>query len=111
MADQTKHVIAIKIGTPASPSDIEQSVRQHMTASIEGTLAAFSDAALSETRDVAKIRKLYKITDPNLTKSAAKKQYTQTNGAMDNQPKPDGDVGGLIELELVVLGMMALKGS
>ena len=82
-----------------------------MTTNIEGTLVAFSDAALSETRDVAKIRKLYKITDPTLAHSAAKKQDKQSNGADANQAKPQEDVDGLIELESVVLGMMALKGS
>ncbi|KAI9659005.1 MAG: hypothetical protein M1821_001965 [Bathelium mastoideum] len=111
LADKTKHVIAIKVGMPTTPNVTEQTVRQHMTTNIRGTLVAFSDAALSETCDVASIRKLYKITDLRPDQAKSRKHQKQNNDDINHQATSEKNIDEIRELESVVLGTMALKGS
>ena len=96
---------------PMTPNMTEESVRVHMTANILGDAVAFSDATLSETCDVARIRKVYKIQDPTSAQSKGKKQQRQTNGISEHESKAEENVDEVKELESVILGMMTLKGS
>lgn len=82
-----------------------------MIANVEGALLAFSDATLSETRDVARIRKLYKIQDPRLARSQTKKHERQTNTVICRDDEAEKDANDAKELEGVILGLMALQGS
>ena len=93
---------------------------QHLSASIQGTLVEFSDETLAKTADIAKIRKLYKLggsgDDGNKGKRRRKDgseeggESNPTDGVRDK----DSDGGAereRKELEVAILGLMALRGA
>ena len=91
---------------------------QHLSASIKGTLVQFSDANLANTADIAKIRKLYKLggggDDGNQRKRRRKDGSEEGNDLIDGVG--DRDKGGGAErerkeLEVAILGLMALRGA
>ena len=53
--DDTRHIIAIKVG-----GDAEQ-VQSHLLQHIEGTAVPLSDETVAEICDPAKVKKVYKI--------------------------------------------------
>jgi hypothetical protein len=87
----------------------------HLFESVEGTRIEFNDANLQETADLPRLTKIYKLTPgadmpgagkrgkgPRAGSSAAPQK--QTNGSGE-------EVDQIKEMEAVVLGTMALKGS
>lgn len=62
---------------------------EHLTSSVEGTPAAFTDDAFATIRDDARIRKIYRLDQPKKGESAVLGK----------------------EAEAFVIGSMALKGS
>lgn len=76
-------------------------MQEHLSKVVEGTPVAFSDAVLSETTDLARVRKIYKLNSAG-GGGAAKKD------AVNGIP---GDQAAGKELEVLVLGSMALRGA
>ena len=95
----TTNLLIIKISTPSSPFTGPQ-VQEHLTEVVEGTQIAFSDDELREMVDLARVRKIYKL---NTAGGGGKKAM---NGANDRS-----EVDESRELEVLVLGSMALRGA
>lgn len=78
----------------SSPDTTAESIARHLESAIEGTWTVFNDESLAEISDIPKIKKIYKLQDP-------------TN------PGLKGEVGEVdkSELEVAVLGLMALRGA
>lgn len=82
----------MKLGS--SPDITADSVAKHLESGVEGTWTEFNDAVLSEISDVPKIKKIYKLQDPT------------------NRGRKDDDVVvDKAEMEVAVLGLMALRGA
>lgn len=80
-----------------TPEITHDSVAEHLAKSVEGTSVPFDDEPLSAISDIGKIRKAYKL---GAAPSAPAK--AQVNGTTDS---------GKRELEISILGAMALRGA
>ncbi|KAN0093779.1 CGI-121 domain containing protein [Hyaloscypha variabilis] len=92
----TTNLLIIKVSTPTSPAAASE-VQEHLTSSIEGEQVPFEDSILSQMTDVARIKKIYKLNSGG----GGGKKNGQVNGAKGDERK---------ELEVLVLGAMALRG-
>lgn len=75
----------------------------------------FNDEHLKQTAELAQIRKLYKLDAPDPSKAGKTKSKKGTD-ADDNTPsaRTNGvhkELDDVREMEAVILGIMALKGS
>ncbi|KAI9742895.1 MAG: hypothetical protein M1818_003624 [Claussenomyces sp. TS43310] len=95
----TTSLIVLKISTPEKPCPAA-SVQAHLARSVEGRQIPFSDDELAKTADWARVRKIYKL---NSSSGGARK-------AMVNGGGPMAAVDEKGELELQILGAMALRG-
>ncbi|KAF2236472.1 CGI-121-domain-containing protein [Viridothelium virens] len=111
LVDDTKHIVAIKVGMSTTPDITEESVRRHLMANVEGNAAALADATFAETGNVARIRKLYKIQDQSSAQPKSQKQPKLANGVTGPESKAGEDFNKVNDLESIILGLMALKGS
>ena len=91
---------------------------QHLSISIKGTLVEFSDANLANTVDIAKIKKLYKLggIGDDGTKGKRRRKDGKEEGSDLLNGLKDTDKGGGAErerkeLEVLILGLMALRGA
>ena len=95
----------IKIATSAKIT--HESVKQHLSSSIEGQPTDFSDETLARMADLARVRKIYKLSAPAVTKAR--------KNALENLPVINGDRGTMEhdrkEIEVNILGLMALRGA
>ncbi|KAF2138261.1 uncharacterized protein K452DRAFT_277286 [Aplosporella prunicola CBS 121167] len=91
--DATTTLLAIKVSTPSSPVTAE-AVQAHLSTAIEGTPLELTDAELARFTDLARIRKIYKL-------DSAKPMDGTADEPVDERK----------DMEAVVLGTMALKGS
>ncbi|KAL1632768.1 hypothetical protein SLS58_011315 [Diplodia intermedia] len=115
--DTTTALLAIKVPTDGLPLSAAQ-VQAHLSESVEGTAVPFTDDSLAEFSDLARIRKTYKL-DAALPSQKGKnppKKRKQPNGvahlngsATDEAPPSPSD--DRKEMEVCILGIMALKGS
>ncbi len=83
IADDTKNVLAIKVGGDATQ------VESHLRENVHGDVVVFSDHVLAEICDYARLRKIYRLDATTTWQDAAARK----------------------EAEVFVLGSMALKGS
>jgi EKC/KEOPS complex subunit CGI121/TPRKB len=105
----TTNLLIIKLSTPSSPATAEE-VQSHLTASIEGEQVPFEDNVLSQMTDIARVKKIYKL---NSNGGGAGKKKGQVNGAVSEGLNVNGtgsDEDERKELEILVLGCMALRG-
>ena len=91
--------MAVKIAT--DPSFDRETVHTHLSSVVEGKMTDFSDKELGSITDLNRVRKIYKLGSNN-AKPLKGPKSAQTNGHMDD---------GLHEMEVSILGMMALKGA
>jgi EKC/KEOPS complex subunit CGI121/TPRKB len=87
----------------------------HLSASVEGDRIDFSNANLKDTADLPRLTKIYKLTPGADTPSAGKRGK---RGRDDSSAAPEKKMNGMSdpidqikEMEAVILGTMALKGS
>lgn len=95
IADNTQHVIAIKIRT--NDQITADSVGAHLGQNVQGQRVEMSDVGLAGLVDMPKLRKVYKLNAPPPKKGAV-------NGSADESTERK-------EMEIFILGAMALKGS
>lgn len=90
----TKHIIAIKVLLPNTPSDslTQESVWLHLTTNIEGSPSEVTDNVLSTLTDWPRVRKYYKLNGIARLDKLDEKARTS-------------------EFEALVLGAMALRGA
>ena len=91
---------------------------QHLSTSIKGTLVEFSDANLANTADIAKIKKLYKLggigDDGDKGKRRRKdgsEEGSHLSDGLNDKEKGGGAERERKELEVAILGLMALRGA
>lgn len=117
IADTTRILLAIKIST--NPNITAESVERHLSSSITGVAIPFTNDVLTNITDLVKVRKIYKLDASNVNSSGSvgKKGKTGKSGG-NEEVMINGDANRLetglderIEIESVILGIMALKGS
>lgn len=112
----TTSLCAIKLST--SPSVNATTVQQHLSESIEGDAVPFSDAEIARFTDIGKIRKAYKLVDSAKQTGRHKSKGLRVRDTQCQDKSVDlvnGD-GRCAEaerrnLEVMVLGLMALRGA
>jgi Kinase binding protein CGI-121 len=98
-------VLAVKVISHATP-DEEQSdkvkvIADHLQTHVAGQLLELDDNNLSACRNLANIHKTYKTSTPGSSKKSSSAILNGTG------PSP----AQIQELERIVIGMMAIKGS
>jgi EKC/KEOPS complex subunit CGI121/TPRKB len=115
LSDTTTNLIAVKL--PLKPSAeaeskdwvldssiTNESVRQHLGSVVEGTSVQISEKGeeLGEGCDIEKVRKVYKIADGGAKKGKKGAAVNGNGGEKEDERK---------QMEVVILGTIALKGS
>ncbi|RDL32970.1 uncharacterized protein BP5553_08409 [Venustampulla echinocandica] len=103
IAPATTSLIVIKVSTPSSPLTASE-IQAHLDTSIEGEAIPLSDEALSGMTDVARVKKIYKLNSGG--NAGGKKRAV--NGDLGVAGEKEGDERK--ELEVAILGAMALRG-
>jgi hypothetical protein len=101
VTNETTTLIAFKAIPVQESVDISaaaEAVANHLLANVKGRRVELSDENFAKARDLAKIRKTYKIP------AEPRPQGAQLNGS-------DLDKANIPHLEAIVLGSMAIKGS
>lgn len=96
--------------------DVQQfNPRTHLTSTVEGTLLPFDDQHLQQNADLSQIRKLYKLDVPVPSKAGKNKSKKSTAGVEPSlEPRTNGvhsELDNIREMEAIIMGIMALKGS
>ncbi|TID15997.1 Zinc finger CCCH-type protein [Venturia nashicola] len=112
--DTTTNLLAVKVIdstnmlTASDPSI-------HLSESVEGNRIEFNDANLKETADIPRLIKIYKLTAGTDMPSSGKRGKGPRGGSnAAPEQHPNGtteEVDQVKEMEAVMLGTMALKGS
>ena len=74
-------------------------MQQHLQSIVEGSAIEFSDGALRELTDMARVRKFYKLN----AQPQRLGKTTKERGSMSEEAQKK-------ELEVNILGLMALRG-
>jgi EKC/KEOPS complex subunit CGI121/TPRKB len=83
-------------------------IQSHLTSSIEGEQVPFEDSILQQLTDVPRVKKVYKL---NSNAGGGKKNGLLNGTALDGLSiNRNGEENKRKELELLVLGAMALRG-
>jgi len=95
------------------PHQTPLQIQNFLTANITGTPLPFTTASLNQLGDIALIRKLYKLPAPTAPPGSKRgdKGSSAGNGHAGDQNADEQEKKQRIELEIQVLGIMALKGS
>lgn len=107
VADTTSDLLVMKVST--SPSITFESVSEHLTASIQGTPVDFSDETLASMSDLSKITKAYKISGSGPAGGKSAKKSKDQIGSVSADDMTAGRESK--ELEVAILGAMALRGA
>jgi EKC/KEOPS complex subunit CGI121/TPRKB len=94
----TSNLLLIKISTPSQPHTAE-AIQAHLIANLEGKQVEFSDEVLGSMTDLAKVRKIYKLNSGG---------GKVGKGLINGTSKEDTERR---ELEVLILGSMALRGA
>ncbi|KAL8934709.1 MAG: hypothetical protein Q9211_005088 [Gyalolechia sp. 1 TL-2023] len=118
----TTSLYAVKLSTASSVN--VATIEQHLSESIQGNPLPFEEANITKFTDVAKVRKIYKLTDAgrvhNKSTGRVHNKSTGKGGKRDTEGNEDArmrEYGGekerveRKELEIMVLGLMALRGA
>lgn len=90
----------LKVAT--SPDITLGSVSQHLAAAVKGEACPFNDRTLKEMSDIARIKKVYKLTSTNPGTAGPNGQKSGHAYAQEEQER---------QLEAQILGSMALRGA
>lgn len=115
--DTTRTLLAIKISTNLNVT--AEGVERHLSSSITGVAIPFTNDALADITDLAKVRRIYKLDTGNANSNgSAGKKGKRDKSAGNAEVIANGEANRSgagpderIEIESVVLGIMALKGS
>lgn len=100
----TTSLLVIKVLDPSGAT----SISDHLSASIQGTPIPFEDAEIAKITDVTRVKKVYKLNNvPSLGGGGGGKK---TNGVVNGVGGRSGEEGRK-ELEVLILGAMALRGN
>lgn len=112
--DTTTTLLAVKvIDTTNMLTAADPSI--HLSESVEGTRIEFDDTNLKETADLPRLTKIYKLTAGADMPGAGKRRSGPRVGSNVAPEKQSNgtteEVDRVKEMEAVMLGTMALKGS
>ncbi|KAF7859483.1 uncharacterized protein EAF02_010931 [Botrytis sinoallii] len=96
----TTSLLVVKVAPASSASQISE----HLSSVVEGEPVSFDDESLASMVDIARVKKLYKL---NVTGGGGGKK----GGANGVNGKIESKVDERKELEVMVLGAMALRGA
>ncbi|MCJ1428045.1 hypothetical protein MMC29_005952 [Sticta canariensis] len=99
----TTDLLVIKLST--SPDITDESVKAHLQAVIQGESIEFCNDNLAKVVHVARVRKIYKLS--GLARPVGRKKQ-EASGPTENA---DNEVSTMSELEMSILGLIALKGA
>jgi EKC/KEOPS complex subunit CGI121/TPRKB len=115
IGDATINVLAIKVLAKDTQVSQHLEPETHLKSAVEGTLTDFNDHTLKESADFPQIRKLYKLDAPVPSKAGKhrlRKGVVSSENAIRNQTNGvHTEIDNVQEMEAVILGIMALKGS
>ncbi|KAK5144582.1 hypothetical protein LTR04_001519, partial [Oleoguttula sp. CCFEE 6159] len=106
ITDTTTSVLAIKVAT--NDSITASAVQEHLSRNVEGDSIPFSDEVLASITDLAKVKKMYKLDSPPAGGGKKGKAETKYSGALNGMVD---EADERREMEVYLLGVMALKGS
>ena len=89
----------MKVAT--APSETASAISEHLCATVEGTPVEFNAENLTRMADHARIKTIYKLNNPRLKRGGV--ESGATNGVTEKS--------GWTELEVLAIGMMALRGQ
>ncbi|KAM0171694.1 hypothetical protein ACHAPF_007941 [Botrytis cinerea] len=95
----TTSLLVVKVAPASSASQISE----HLSSVVEGEPVPFDDESLASMVDIARVKKLYKL---NALGGGGKK-----SGANGVSGKAENKLDERKELEIMVLGAMALRGA
>ncbi|RKF55189.1 EKC/KEOPS complex subunit cgi121 [Erysiphe neolycopersici] len=93
ITDQTRDLIIVKVGDLT----LHDSIKDHLSKIIEGDAETFSDDTLANITDWTRVHKLYSVMEKRQL------QKLRNNGDLNTAEKT--------EIELLILGAMALKSA
>jgi EKC/KEOPS complex subunit CGI121/TPRKB len=110
----TTSLLAVKVLDESNPSSPDPSI--HLSSSVEGMRLAFNDTNLKEGADLPRVRKIYKLNPSAGSGGSNGKRAKGGHGSSSTvtNKQTNGTIEGLHEIkemEAVILGIMALKGS
>ena len=95
-------VIKVTTPTPETPSETTaESIQAHLSSSVEGVQIPFTDTEINKLTDWPRVKKMYKLNAVGGGGGIKK----VVNGATEKDLEEKG------ELEVMILGGMALRGS
>lgn len=97
----TTNLLVVKVSTPSQPTTAH-TIQSHLTANLEGDQVEFSDEVLSTMTDLARVRKIYKLNNVGGGGGKGGKAVVNGTGKGCGEGK---------ELEMLILGSMALRGA
>lgn len=99
----TTSLLLLKLSTPTAPV-LASAVQAHLAAAVAGENVPLTDESLAAGTDLGRVRKVYKL-------NAGGGKAGKRKGAGDGDGDGSGrDEQGRRELEIAVLGAMALRG-
>jgi EKC/KEOPS complex subunit CGI121/TPRKB len=102
VSDTTKSLVVVKV--PTDPGITHDSIESHLSEVVKGTPLPFEDSSFNGISDLPKIMKAYKLSQPSLSKG---KSSQSAIASSDGLQAPDERH----ELEVSVIGLMALRGA
>ncbi|TQS34491.1 hypothetical protein Golomagni_05122 [Golovinomyces magnicellulatus] len=103
---QTTDLIVVKIGDVS----LYESINSHLNKAIDGDAVEFTDAALKNVTDWGRVEKLYNLSSSDVKVIADEKISTLSN-QLKIRELDSRESSKMKEIEILVLGAMALKGS
>ncbi|KAJ9605698.1 hypothetical protein H2200_009547 [Cladophialophora chaetospira] len=101
--EATKNLLVLKVATNAEIT--LDSVSSHLSASIKGQESTFDDATFRKVSDIDRIKKIYKLA------SATPKGQSSTTVNGDSGADGSSAFDETKQLEIQILGLMALRGA
>jgi EKC/KEOPS complex subunit CGI121/TPRKB len=116
VADTTTTLLAVKVTNVPDAIPAQLDPATHLDESVQGKRIEFSDGSLRAVADIARVRKIYKLNSSNKSAGGGSKRGKggNTGGSASDASQTNGvqnEVDELKEMEAVILGIMALKGS
>jgi len=105
ITDTTTTLLAIKVLNVPNSAPATSHPSTHLAGVVQGTRISFTDESLASITDVARVRKIYKLDAPS--EGAPKKRLKLPNGLSQES----AEANEREEMEKVILGLMAIKGS
>ncbi|CZR55439.1 related to protein cgi-121 [Phialocephala subalpina] len=104
----TTSLLLIKVSTPESPITSDQ-LSSRLATQIQGEQVPFDDETLASMTDVGRVRKIYKLNSGGGGGKKKEVNGNEVNGV--NGARMEREVDERREMEVLILGAMALRGA